>query len=524
VLVGTTTDDGSSLLQVAGGTSMTGGLNVLGGSFEFGSTTAVMTPFIDFHSSGVNQDFDSRIIASGGISGTPGAGTLQLQTGQVIIYHGSMAQLKLSSGTYVPVLRSNLASSAIEFVNSANTAVNFTVNDAGTVTARSTVYSQLGGASSTGAFRTTGDFGGAFVDWNNNRNFALQIDSANAGSAYGGIRWTRWGGRHLAAIEAYEGGSTSAQPTIVFHVANQNNAWTFSNNDITRGAGGYLYGTWNFNPSNYVWKAGDTMSNPLAVVAGGDPNGYQGRVGPGYIKLNEYSYGAYIDLARMSSEDYRWRIHYSFGSGQLEFLSNGGQGINFLTDGNIYCGGRGYVWDAINSKLPTSGGTLGYCYMNGGAVVGYQYFGYLNNTGASTYTSPTNNGTFSLIAANMIAASQVWAVSDARLKTEIEDIEEDEAIEFVQQVAPKRYMKEGVRERGFIAQDVGKALKGKGSELLTLTPREELEEQIDEDGFVSPEGHALNVSHNQIIPIHASVLRNLLRRVEALEAALAEAA
>jgi hypothetical protein len=41
---------------------------------------------------------------------------------------------------------------------------------------------------------------------------------------------------------------------------------------------------------------------------------------------------------------------------------------------------------------------------------------------------------------------------------------------------------------------------------------------------VSPAGHALNVSHNQIIPIHASVLRNLLRRVEALEDALAKAA
>jgi hypothetical protein len=504
-------------LTVSGTTIFNSGINVLGGSFEFGSTTAAMTPFIDFHSSGSANDFDSRIIATAGTAGSTGAGNLTFQTAQAIIYHGSMAQLKLSSGTYVPVIRSNLATSAIEFVNSANTAVNLTVSDAGDLTARGTVYSQLGGSSSTGAFRLTGDVGGGFVDWSNNRNYAVQIDSPNAASAYGGIRWTRWGGRHVAAIDAYEGGSTSSQPSLVFHVANQNNAWTFSNADITRGAGGYVYGTWNFNPSNYVWKAGDTMSNPLAVVSGGDSNGYQGRLGPGYIKLNEYSYGAYVDFARMSSEDFRWRIHYNFSSGQLEFISNGGQTIDFLSDGNIYCGGRGYVWDAINAKLPTSGGTLGYVYLNGGGVVGYQNFGYLNQNGASTYSSPTNNGTFGAIAANMIAASQVWAVSDERLKTDIEDIAEDEAISFVQEVAPKRYLKEGVREWGFVAQHVGKALRGKGSELLTVTPREELEEQIDEDGFVSPAGHALNVSHNQIIPIHASVLRNLLRRMAALE-------
>jgi hypothetical protein len=46
-------------------------------SFEMGSLTAAGTPYIDFHSSGNNIDFDSRIIATGGTTGA-GNGTLNV--------------------------------------------------------------------------------------------------------------------------------------------------------------------------------------------------------------------------------------------------------------------------------------------------------------------------------------------------------------------------------------------------------------------------------------------------------------
>jgi hypothetical protein len=63
-----------------------------------------------------------------------------------------------------------------------------------------------------------------------------------------GIRWTRQGGRHIAAIDGYEGGSTTSAPRIDFHLDGQANAWAFGRTDITRGAGGVVYGTWNLNP------------------------------------------------------------------------------------------------------------------------------------------------------------------------------------------------------------------------------------------------------------------------------------
>ena len=200
-----------------------------------------------------------------------------------------------------------------------------------------------------GAFRTVGEIGGSFVDWANSRTFAVQVDAPNSGSAYGGIRWTRWSGRHLAAIDAYEGGTTVTQPSIVMHVGAQNNAWTFSNSDIARGAGGAVWGSWNFDPNTKVNRGGDSMSGELGVITSGD-QGFYGRYGPGYMKLARFDYGGYIDLARHMNEDYAWRIHYQFQDATLQFMRNGGQYIAFSGDGNILCSNRGWVWDAINGK------------------------------------------------------------------------------------------------------------------------------------------------------------------------------
>ncbi len=77
VLIGTTDHDGQSRLQVVGDAGIEGNLHVklANGGLELGSTATANTPFVDFHSSGNNNDYDGRIIASGG-SPTPGTGVL----------------------------------------------------------------------------------------------------------------------------------------------------------------------------------------------------------------------------------------------------------------------------------------------------------------------------------------------------------------------------------------------------------------------------------------------------------------
>ncbi|WP_175660584.1 hypothetical protein [Burkholderia ambifaria] len=70
--VGGQADDGATQLQVGGTASFSNSIFVTkaSGGIEIGSTTQVGSAYLDFHTSGTANDYDSRIIASGGAAGT----------------------------------------------------------------------------------------------------------------------------------------------------------------------------------------------------------------------------------------------------------------------------------------------------------------------------------------------------------------------------------------------------------------------------------------------------------------------
>lgn len=148
----------------------------------------------------------------------------------------------------------------------------------------------VGGA---GAVHVNADLGGSFVSWNAERQYAVQIDAPNPGSAYGGIRWTQWNSRHLAAIDAYAGGNNGTVPTINFHLGTQTSAWVFNQADILRGAGGYVWGSWNLNPvskRNAYGNMGYVLtdsSNTITINWGGAFNCYV----DGYFQGNMWHTG-----------------------------------------------------------------------------------------------------------------------------------------------------------------------------------------------------------------------------------------
>jgi hypothetical protein len=102
-LIGTTTDDGSSALQIGGAVRTTSTLTAragtdgessfgadANGSIELGKQgrAAAGTPFIDFHSSTNNTDHDVRLVASGGTA-TAGQGTLSMLAKWVLVGTGT---------------------------------------------------------------------------------------------------------------------------------------------------------------------------------------------------------------------------------------------------------------------------------------------------------------------------------------------------------------------------------------------------------------------------------------------------
>ncbi|WP_035552107.1 hypothetical protein [Burkholderia sp. 9120] len=127
------------------------------------------------------------------------------------------------------------------------------------------------GTGANGVFHSTGENGGGFADWNSTpaRIPAVQVDAPNTGAAYMGMRWTRWGGRHFAAIDAYEGGTVTSEPAIVFHIDGRTNAWSFGRNEIARSDGKTVWGGWNFDPASKLSTAGGTLTGRLLLTQPG---------------------------------------------------------------------------------------------------------------------------------------------------------------------------------------------------------------------------------------------------------------
>jgi hypothetical protein len=218
VLIGTTTDNGSDGFQVIGSASVSGALKVSGslnasggifetsGRLELGSLTVAASAYVDFHSSGSNNDYDARIISSGGTSGTSGAASLAFYGSAgftfntpnfVTLYNASTysGALKFNANGYAPFIRSNSSTSNLEIVNSANTALNFWINDAGNVTSRGWVCSS--------GVVYAGGTGGAY----------LNTDGNVYGTAWGGWLSSWLAGKMGTGGGTFSGGVTFSAST-----------------------------------------------------------------------------------------------------------------------------------------------------------------------------------------------------------------------------------------------------------------------------------------------------------------------
>lgn len=98
-------------------------------------------------------------------------------------------------------------------------------------------YLSLAGGTITGGLTNTttttnsltqaGDIGGSYASWNTTRSACIQLDAPTNTSAYMVWRVTKQGERHIGAMEAYAGGTSSSVPTVTMHVGTTTNGFTF---------------------------------------------------------------------------------------------------------------------------------------------------------------------------------------------------------------------------------------------------------------------------------------------------------
>lgn len=310
--IGATTPSTASFtsLNVSGAATFTGpiitagGFASSGGSLELGSQTASALAYVDFHSSGVVVDYDARIAASGG-SATIGQGTLTYTA----LAHAFNVRPTFAGN--VPWDLGNLpqpvSATGAQFTGP------ITMFSAGTLTPLLTFKA--------GTYAPTmrGNSGNSSIEFVNSANTTVNMGITDAG-----------------ALTVRGGATFGSRPT-----------W-----------GGFTpWDSNNFTPTNYLAKAGDTASNSISVVLGGISDSYQGTLGGGFLKLNQVDYGGYVDFSRTRSQDYVWRIHYNFSTGNLEYIVNpayNGNASNYVLmqpNSDIYCSQFGSVWTGILARV-----------------------------------------------------------------------------------------------------------------------------------------------------------------------------
>ena len=124
----------------------------------------------------------------------------------------------------------------------------------------------------------------------------------------------------------------------------------------------------------------------------------------------------------------------------------------------------------------------------------------------------TTSYNYSIRAHGRILCTQsVDVMSDRRTKKNIVDLSDEFCSSFISKTTPVSFNwidGDNNKSFGYIAQDL---VRAGFSDLVNLTRDDSIQEEIDEDGFISPEGVKFTVTYQHIIPILAKNQKRLMQ-------------
>ena len=116
-----------------------------------------------------------------------------------------------------------------------------------------------------------------------------------------------------------------------------------------------------------------------------------------------------------------------------------------------------------------------------------------------------------------LGVSNLFVTSDRRIKDDIMELEINYCKEFILKTIPKQFKYKNDDKNdislhfGYIAQDL---LKLGYNDFITIIKNEELEEYIDDDGFICPAKAQLNVTLDNVLPIIAKNIKHIYNNNE----------
>jgi hypothetical protein len=178
--------------------------------------------------------------------------------------------------------------------------------------------------------------------------------------------------------------------------------------------------------------------------------------------------------------------------------------MQIQSNGNITIGnGAGYYPLHVLNKVGADASYNYYYYKGPGSSNG-------SNTGTPTDISIKTEG-------RILVNGEVDVISDIRTKMNINPLDKEYCTDFIKKVKPKTFSYKknpSGLEFGYIAQDL---MKNGFGELVMVSTAEELEEYVDEDGFISEKDKLYTISRSQIIPILHQCIQDLYAKIERLE-------
>ena len=157
-----------------------------------------------------------------------------------------------------------------------------------------------------------------------------------------------------------------------------------------------------------------------------------------------------------------------------------------------------------NSDLPLEVGATSYLYAGA-----YAYSNSLNAHGLIDAGEGVMSSYSARFQGKLLVTGEIQITSDRRLKTNITNINLDLAKRFMMESEPIRFnWKNGdqVPELGWLAQSVYKL---GFTDLVTITPHPGMEEEVDEDGFISPADAKFTLSTGKVIPLLTMTTKDL---------------
>jgi hypothetical protein len=175
-------------------------------------------------------------------------------------------------------------------------------------------------------------------------------------------------------------------------------------------------------------------------------------------------------------------------------------------------GNSNFIGDVGAANITTTGsvgvgGTISVTGVFGGNVAsGWQLFP--SGTGAFS-----GDFTLGIAAGAGVLGTTFISASDARVKTEIEDVPFDDAYRFIREMRAKFFLKDGSPDAGFIAQD---AIIHGFQRMVVVSESDDPRMMVGDDN--SPIGKRLNLNYNHAIACHHRMIEYLLDTVEDLQA------